>query len=191
MSILTHPLTYADLKRIRETRKDRLELIEGEIIVSPSPSPVHQRVTRRLNRILERVVIDTGLGEFFSAPLDVVLTDGTIVQPDIMVVIRERIGIITDDGIEGSPDFVAEVLSPTNRAYDRLVKRSLYALYGVPEYWLIDPERKQVTIYSDLVDGRYRSEHVAGDTAVSATIPNLSVELTALFAEPFADRREP
>lgn len=188
MSTLTRPLTYADLKRLRETSKDRLELIEGEIIVSPSPSPVHQRVARRLNRILERVVIDSGLGEYFSAPLDVVLTDGTIVQPDIVVVFRERSGIITDDGIEGSPDFVAVVLSPTNRAYDRLVKRGLYALHGVPEYWLVDPERKHVTIYSDLVDGRYRSEHVAGDTAVSATIPGLSVNVAALFAPPFADR---
>jgi Uma2 family endonuclease len=187
MSILSHPLTYADLKQARETSNDRLELIEGEIWVSPSPSPGHQRVTRRLNRILESVIIDAKLGEFFSAPLDVVLTDGTIVQPDIMIVLRERTHIIAEDVIAGAPDFVAEVLSPTNRAYDRLVKRSLYALHGVREYWLVDPERQQISIYSNLIDGQYRSEQVVSDTAVSATIAGLSVNVAALFAPPYTD----
>lgn len=187
MAILSRPLTYADLKQARETSNDRLELIEGEIWVSPSPSPGHQRVTRRLNRILEAVVIDGKLGEFFSAPLDVVLDEGTIVQPDIMIVLRERTSIITEDEISGAPDFVAEVLSPSNRAYDRLVKRSLYALHGVREYWLVDPERQQITIYNNLSDGQYRNEHVVSETAVSATIPGLSVSVAALFAPPYAD----
>ena len=187
MSTIAKPLTYSDLQKIRERSDDRLELIEGELCVSPSPSPEHQRITRRLNRILDHVVIDSGLGEYFSAPLDVVLADGIVVQPDIMIVIRERSPIVTDNEIAGAPDFIAEIMSPTNRAYDRLVKRSLYALHGVPEYWLVDPQRQQITIFSDLVDGQYRSELISVDTAVSATVRGLSVSVAGLFSPPFTD----
>lgn len=178
----TNPLTYDDLQRMREETLDRLELIGGELFVTPAPSSPHQRVVRRLNRLLEDVIIDAGAGEYFFAPYDVRLADGTIVQPDIVAVLRERASIITEDRIEGVPDFIVEVISPSTGAYDRRLKRDLYAQHGVPEYWLIDPDAKTVTIYSDPQEGRYQAEATTSDSAVSATIPGLSADLKALFA---------
>jgi Uma2 family endonuclease len=181
MAIRSRPLTYTDLQRVRETRDERLELIEGEIIVTPSPSPMHQRVSRRLHRLLEQAIIDTGLGEFFSAPLDIHLAPLTVLQPDLVVLLRDRANFVTQSNVVGPPSLVIEIVSPSTHHYDLVVKRDLYAHYGVPEYWLVDPEQSTVTIYTDPQDGRYRGEYATKDVAVSVTIPSLSAELAELF----------
>jgi len=182
MAIQSRSLTYDDLERMRETRHDRLELIDGELFVTPSPTTIHQRVIRRLHRLLEEAIIEAGIGEFFPAPYDVKLADGSIVQPDLVAVLTERFALIATDGIEGVPDFIVEVVSPSSKTHDRVRKRELYARHGVSEYWLVDPDAKTVTIYSDPQDGRYQTAQTVSEVAVSATIPELSADLKALFA---------
>lgn len=186
MSTVPQTLTYEDLERARDASNDRFELIEGELFVTPSPTTIHQRVIRRLHHLLKEAIIDAGVGEFFSAPYDVKLADGSIVQPDLVAVLTERFSLIAADGIEGVPDFIVEVVSPSSKTYDRVRKRDLYARHGVSEYWLVDPDARGVTIFSDPQQGRYRSERAIRDTAVSGLIPGLSVDLMALFA-PFPD----
>ena len=90
--------------------------------------------------------------------------------------------ILANPGIEGAPDLVAEIVSPTTHVRDRVQKRDLYARYGVPEFWLVDPEARQIDIYSDPVDGRYLREQIADGDAVSATIPGLSADVVQFFA---------
>ena len=90
MAIQSQPLTYDDLERMGETRDERLELIEGELVVTPSPTTIHQRVIRRLHHLLEKAIIEAGVGEFFPAPYDVKLADGSIVQPDLVAVLTDR-----------------------------------------------------------------------------------------------------
>ena len=75
-----------------------------------------------------------------------------------------------------------EIVSPSSATRDRVTKRNLYARYGVPEYWLVDPDAKNVTVFSDPQDGRYQAEQTVSDVAISATIPELSADLKALFA---------
>jgi Uma2 family endonuclease len=182
MAIQSRSLTYDDLQRMRTTRDERLELIDGELFVTPSPTTIHQRVIRRLHRLLERAIIEAAVGEFFPAPYDVKLADGSIVQPDLVAVLTERFPLVAADKIEGVPDFIIEVLSPSSKTHDRIRKRDLYARHGVPEYWLVDPDARSVTIFSDPRDGRYRAEQMTSDVAISATIPQLSADLKALFA---------
>lgn len=177
----SQPLTYADLERLRERRDERLELIDGELVVTPSPTPMHQRVSRRLHRLLEQFIIDANLGEFFGAPLDVHLASDTVVQPDLIVVLNDRSLLVTERNVEGPPSLVIEIISPSTRHIDRGVKRDVYARYGVPEYWLIDPEHESVTIFSDPNAGQYRSQSIPTSTVNSATIPALSVDLKRLF----------
>ncbi len=83
-------LTYDDLQRLRETRDERLELIDGELIVTPSPSPMHQRVSSRLHRLLEQFIIDARIRRVFDAPLDVYLAVDTVLQPDLIVLLKDR-----------------------------------------------------------------------------------------------------
>jgi Uma2 family endonuclease len=99
-----------------------------------------------------------------------------------VAVLTERFPLVAADKIEGVPDFIIEVLSPSSKTHDRIRKRDLYARHGVPEYWLVDPDARSVTIFSDPRDGRYRAEQMTSDVAISATIPQLSADLKALFA---------
>jgi Uma2 family endonuclease len=186
MSILSHPLTYADLERAREASNDRLELIEGEIYVSPSPSPKHQLILHRLDVLLDRAVVETELGIVMSAPLDTFLDDQNVFQPDLIILLQERSQLFGSTKIEGPPSLAIEIISPSTGIRDRRTKRDLYARFGVPEYWIVDPSAQEITIYSSPHHGRYEVERVASDVAASATIPGLSINLAALFAPPFA-----
>ncbi|MGH2616468.1 MAG: Uma2 family endonuclease [Thermomicrobiales bacterium] len=182
MSVLSHSLTYADLLRERETRDERLELIEGEIVVTPSPSLMHQIVILRLAVILDKVIVEPGLGLVIVAPFDVYLDEENVPQPDVMVVLPDRLHVLASAKLESAPSLAIEVISPSSATKDRVTKRNLYARHGVPEYWIVDSDARTITIFSDPRDGRYHAQTVASEVAVSATIPGLSVDLAALFA---------
>jgi Uma2 family endonuclease len=182
MAIQSRPLTYEDLERLRETRDERLELIEGELFVTPAPSLSHQEVSANCYSWLRRAIAETGRGRVYYAPVDVRLAANTIIQPDLVVVLSDRLDILTRPRIEGAPSLIIEIVSPSTTTYDRVTKRGVYARYGVPEYWLVDFETWSVTVFSDPRGGRYQLENEYGDTAVSATIPGLSVASADLFA---------
>lgn len=181
MSILSHPLTVADLERERACRDERLELIEGEIVVTPSPSMWHQLISHRLAVVLDRAVVETNLGIVLAAPLDVVFDEFTVLQPDLFVLFHQREQWLESSTVERAPDFAIEILSPSTSARDRGVRRDLYARFGVQEYWLIDPDARSVTACSDMHNGRYRTEVTTNDVTVSASIAGHSVDLAALF----------
>jgi Uma2 family endonuclease len=181
MAIQSRSLTFEDLQRMRETRDERLELIDGELFVTPLPSPLHQDISGNLYTLFRSVVFESGRGRVYFAPLDVRLAENTIVQPDLVVILSDR-SVLTEARVEGAPSLAVEIISPSTSDYDRVTKRNLYAQYGVPEYWLVDPDAKTVTIFSDPRDGRYQTEQRVSDVAISATIPELSADLKALFA---------
>jgi Uma2 family endonuclease len=182
MAIQSRSLTYEDLQRTRATSDEHFELIEGEIIVTPSPSLMHQIIVHRRDVLLDRAVVETGLGLVIGAPFDVYLDERNVPQPDLMVVLWDHAQVLGSARMESAPSLVVEIISPSSATKDRVTKRSLYARYGVPEYWLVDPEAKTITIFSEPRHNRYHAESVSSTTAVSATIPGLSVDLKALFA---------
>ena len=182
MSIQPRLLTFEDLERLREETTDRLELIDGELYVTPSPTPLHQFVSGRLEFLFQQRVRELGYGLVFDAPLDVRLATRTIVQPDLIIVLPDRRPIVTGARVEGAPSLVVEIASPSTRALDRVTKRATYAWYGVPEYWLVDPDAGTVTVCSDPREGHYRNERVTTDNAVSEIVPGLSVDLAELFS---------
>jgi Uma2 family endonuclease len=182
MAIQSRPLTYDDLPRMRETRDERLELIDGELFVTPSPSPMHQDISGNLYTLFRNVVFESGRGRAYYAPLDVRLDENTVVQPDLIIILSDRSPVLTTARVEGVPSLADEIISPSTSAYDRVTKRDVYAQFSVPEYWLVDPEAETVTIFSDPQDGRYQTEQTVSDVAISATIPELSADLKALFA---------
>jgi Uma2 family endonuclease len=122
----------------------RYEIHEGELSMTPAPSPQHQMITGKLFSLLYAHVTSQGIGEVLLSPLDVILSDVSIVQPDIVYVDRTRLDRISKRGVEGAPTLTIEVLSPTTTLIDRTSTHQLYAKYGVPFFWLIDPASRSI-----------------------------------------------
>ena len=140
-------LTYRDYAALPDDGK-RYEIHDGELLEMAAPTPPHQIVSANLGDILRAHVKARGLGLVLYAPLDVILSDRpgatTILQPDIIFLERERRGLISQRAIEGPPTLVVEILSPSTAMIDRTRKRELYARYGVPNYWLVDIEARDI-----------------------------------------------
>ena len=173
-------LTYEDYASLPDD--ERRELIDGELLPMPSPKEIHQRLLLLLGARWLWFVLERGLGAVYTAPFDVILSATNVVQPDLIFVSSARAHIITEDNIRGAPDLLVEILSPSTAGYDRTTKRELYARYGVPEYWLIDPYAKIVTVLTLGVDG-YDTYAVfgEGDILTSPTLAGFALNLSELF----------
>jgi Uma2 family endonuclease len=146
MATTSTRLTYADLVAMPEDGK-RHELIDGEHYVTPSPTTRHQLVLAHLHLDLGGYVETNGLGQVFFAPLDVILSDYDVVEPDLLFVATERLERIGRAYIHAAPDLAVEVLSPGTRKIDATKKLRLYEKFGVAEYWMIDPEAEWVEVH--------------------------------------------
>lgn len=162
----------------------RYELIDGEIFMTPSPNRKHQKAVGNIYMALREYVDARGLGEVYVAPFDVVFGEHDAVQPDVLIVSRDRLGIITPLFVYGAPDLVVEVLSPSNIRFDRERKRSAYATAGVKELWYIDPKTETAEILNLGSDGDYRLTHsvCAEELILSETLPGFSLPLRRVFA---------
>lgn len=140
-------LTYQDYAALPDDGK-RYEIHDGELSVTAAPAPLHQIVSANLFTILRAHVSARGLGLVLYAPIDAILSDTpeatTILQPDIVFLDRQRRSLISQRAIEGPPTLVIEILSPSTAAIDRTRKRELYARYGVPYYWLVDVDARDI-----------------------------------------------
>lgn len=174
-------LTYKDLETFPDDGK-RYEIIDGELYVSAAPSRWHQRLSGWFHRLLHEAVEVTGWGEVYYAPLDVLFSAESIVQPDLLVIRRERLHIFHNNRFEGPPDIVVEIVSPSNPTYDEVSKAKLYAAYGVLKYWLADPDTRRFRMLA-LRDGQYVEIEPVDDLYHSAVVPGLAVDPAALFAE--------
>jgi Uma2 family endonuclease len=172
--------TYQDYLQLPEDK--RYEILDGELNMVPAPNMRHQRLLLEIFDVLFHHVRERKLGEVFIAPCDVVLSDGTVVQPDILFVSKERLGIIGEANITGAPDLVVEILSPSTGQRDLGIKRNLYARYGVREYWIVDPESKTVEVLAWAETG-YRTEAFVPETSIlkSSLFPDLNLSLTEIF----------
>ena len=140
--------TYEDYKRLPDDGW-RYEVIEGELVMTPAPRTQHQVVSANLEFAMMNLARSKRLGQVLHAPIDVRLGDlANPVQPDILFICQERLDIIQKDWIEGAPDLIVEILSPGNWIDDRRTKYRVYALAGVREYWIIDPDKRQIEIFA-------------------------------------------
>ncbi len=172
-------LAYEDYARLPDD--ERCELIDGELIPMPSPKWLHQLMQSEIFRPLINFVYERGLGKVVTSPMDVILSDFNVVQPDVIFVSNARAHII-GDYVHGAPDLVVEILSPSTADYDRTTKRELYERYGVPEYWLVDPYAKTITILRMDADGyNVHAVYGEGDTLSSPTLAGFSLNLSELF----------
>jgi Uma2 family endonuclease len=166
---------YPDLAALPDDRT-RYEIIDGELFEMPSPTLAHARAIMALIRLLLPLLDRLG-GTLFTAPLDVFFAGADPVQPDLVALLPGSRSRPVHRGVEGPPDLLIEVLSPSNRAHDQARKRELYARGGVREYWIVDPEQRVI----EVIDGRGVTVHRldAGSEPVlrSPLLGELSVSL--------------
>ncbi len=159
---------------------NRYELLDGRVHVTPAPSPHHQRVSKRLQRLLEGYFEASGLGEVFNAPIDVILARHDVVQPDLVVVTDPS--QVSARAVEGAPALVVEVLSPTTTSYDRTTKAQRYATLGVAHYWIVDPASRTIECFR-LHEAAYISVAAFGaaDTLTHPDFPDLRFDLADVW----------
>ncbi len=176
---LKRKLDYSDYVATPDDGK-RYEIVDGDLYVTPSPTPTHQRVSQRLERQLEDYFHRRAIGEVFHAPIDLILSDHDIFVPDVLVVSNPA--LVSRRGIEGPPVLVVEILSPSTRAQDRGVKARRYAELGIAHYWIVDPEEGRIEFHR-LTEGCYRCvREAAGDGTVDDLgWDGLAIDLTALW----------
>src|SRR4030042_1138434 len=172
--------TYEDYLKTPED--ERYELIEGELLRTPAPIPRHQRISRELEFELLRFVKANDLGEVIYAPCDVYLDNENVVQPDILLISKERLSIIGEKNIQGAPDIVIEIISENTAYRDLVQKKKLYARFGVKEYWIVIPGEELVEIYTLKVNTYmlYKT-YSKDDTLESSLLKELKIALKGIF----------
>lgn len=172
--------TYEDYRNAPEDK--RYELLDGDLVMTPAPGVRHQRVVRKLGTLLTFHIERCKAGEIFFPPCDVVLSDTDVVQPDLLFVSNERAHLVTDENIQGAPDLVVEILSPSTAERDQTFKRSLYAKHGVKEYWLVDTDAKTVTVlFHDDNGFTLAGAYGEGQVLTSLTLTEFSMDPAEIF----------
>jgi Uma2 family endonuclease len=173
-------VTYADYLKTPEGGK--FQLIGGELIEMTSPSIYHQELVLSFVTEFRTFLNKDKIGKVFVAPLDVYFSETEVYQPDILLLLSDSFSKIKENKIEGSPDLIVEVLSPSTAYYDLKHKKSIYEKKGVKEYWIVDPIDKTVEIW-DNKNGKFylASELSKTDTAKSNLLTGLEIKLSEVF----------
>lgn len=175
-------LTYEDYTRLTPPDSGNYELHNGNIVFMPSPSPIHQAVSSTLHILIGGYVMQHQLGKLFAAPLDTQLSEYDLVQPDLLFIAKHRLSIIGEKKIDGAPDLVVEILSPSNDTKEMSYKKYVYETAGVQEYWLVNLEKQTITQY-ELVENELRWQRTLtkADTLESVVLSGFSLALDTLF----------
>jgi Uma2 family endonuclease len=178
-------LTYDDFVLFPDDGK-RHELIDGEHYVTPSPNMKHQAVSGNLHGLIWNYLKQHAVGKVYPAPLDVVFSHFDVVEPDLLYVSEARREVLTATNVQGAPDLVVEIGSPSTRRRDEKLKHQLYERFNVTEYWVVDPDVDVVRVYR-LQDGKYlRAQELSldhGDVLTTPLLPGLELPLSEIFAE--------
>lgn len=177
------PFTY-EIYAAMPSDGRRWELIDGDFEVNPAPSTRHQTVSRRLQYELMTAIEIPGHGQVFNAPVDVILSNTNVIQPDLCIVGSDQEHIISERGIEGPPDIVVEILSPGTSTLDRRVKHALYARFGVGEYWVVEPTSGRIDVHH-LESDQYAvvARLDRSSTLKTPRFPEVHVELYKVFRD--------
>jgi Uma2 family endonuclease len=158
------------------------ELLNGHIVKKQAPSPMHQKAVVKITTLIENYITEKDLGDCYTSPVDVFFDTYNNTQPDILFIKKDRLFIVTEHGIEGHPDLIVEVLSPSTYRNDRVGKKKLYCEFGVSEYWIVDPIYKTVDIYSlENSDYTLTSSAIESGEIESKTLTDFKIDIEKIF----------
>ncbi|HEV8393143.1 MAG TPA: Uma2 family endonuclease [Vicinamibacterales bacterium] len=180
-------LTYDDFLLFPDDGQ-RHELIDGEHYVTASPNMKHQRVSGNLHFLIRSWLEQHPVGQIFFAPFDVVFTRYDVVEPDLLYMSHTRAkDVLTAANVQGVPELVIEIGSPSTRKRDETIKRRLYEREGVLEYWVVDPDIDVIRIYRRENGAFARARELsaeAGDVLTTPLFDGLELPLARVFEEP-------
>lgn len=182
--IKEQPFTYDDYAQLPDDGK-RYEVAGGVLeVLAPAPTPKHQVIISEMLSILKNCCQSEYI--ILASPIDLILSNTEVRQPDLIMVQRNRLNIITERGIEGIPDLVAEILSPHSVKRDKQSKLKVYEKYQIPEYWIVDPGNESLEQY--VLNGKYELLNVyeREETVQSDHLPCVSFTM-AQIVDPAAD----
>jgi Uma2 family endonuclease len=181
MPLVQQKWTYAEMHE-KLPPETRAEVVDNELYMSPAPSAEHQRLLKKIFRLLDGFVEAKGLGEVNIAPFDVILEEDNVVQPDLFFVATEKRNAITNGGLQGAPDLIVEILTPSSFFRDTVQKKDLYEAFGVGEYWIADPANRVIEVFT-LVGEKYQLHaFLAGSgTITSARLSGLEINAQSVF----------
>ena len=161
---------------------NRYELIDGELILVPRPRFKHQRIRLQIANFFVNFLEQNPIGEVVYE-VDVHLGD-KVVAPDVLFISKERLHIIEELNIQGAPDLVVEVLSPSTASYDKKIKSKLYFKNGVKEFWLVDPDQQLVEVLiAEEKQWRWAGVFDREDILTTELLPGLEVKLAEVFRD--------
>jgi len=174
--------TYADYAILPEGAP--YQLIGGKLVMTPAPTTYHQIICMRLEGKILNFITERDLGLVLFAPVDVYFEEQETYQPDIIFIVKERLPIIEHARINGAPDLVVEILSPSTAYYDLKKKARIYARHGVREYWIIDPEDKSIEIHVGQKEKFGLNQRIEENGKIkSLVLDGLEIEVRDIFAE--------
>lgn len=181
-SLIAEKLKVADFLEMEGEPGFIYELINGEIVKKGAPNPKHQLASGELFAQLHAFIRKKKLGTIMTAPLDVFMGEYNALQPDLLFVAKAREEIITSNGVEGAPDLIVEILSPSTMKHDRGSKMKIYRQHQVREYWIVDPKNQSIEVYQ-LKNNEYdlASFAVEEGEITSEVLPGLSLAVTSIF----------
>lgn len=175
--------TYEEYRTLPENGR-HYQVVDGDLIMSPAPTTRHQHILASIFVELWGFAKSRRRGVVLCSPLDVILSEDNVVQPDIVYVSNKRRSIVVREGFRGTPDLCVEILSPSNRDLDLNAKRLLYARFGLPELWIVDPDANTLHLF------RLHENHQAplkvfgaNDTLTSRLLPGFSLALNEVFGK--------
>lgn len=174
----SHKLRYEHYVLFPDDGK-RHEIIDGEHYMNPAQSIKHQSVSKHLQYQLYTKIELAGLGQFYSAPVDVQLSEFDVVQPDLVIVLNKNFRKITPTKIKVAPDLIVEILSPSTAENDQTLKKQLYERSGVSEYWIVDPFDQKVDQFV-LVDGKYVLQPPTNEVPLSI-VSGVTIDLEKIW----------
>lgn len=175
-------LTYEDYAALPDVEGVRYELVDGVLeLLTPSPTSKHQMISARMQFLLTQTCDEDYL--ILNAPMDVILSPYEVRQPDLIMVHRSRISIVSKRGIEGPPDLVVEILSPHSVKRDKVGKLKTYEKYGIPEFWIVEASGTYLEQYV-LKDAKYELVEVfTGEEPVrSERLPCVSFTMNDILS---------
>ncbi|NMB13334.1 MAG: Uma2 family endonuclease [Firmicutes bacterium] len=175
--------TYDDYLKLPNEELYHYEILDGVLIKEPAPTTLHQRVSYRLQRLLGDYFWEKDPdGEIFSAPIDLTLSNTNVIQPDL-VYIPGSSPIVEKQRINGIPELVVEIISPSTQSKDRITKAGIYSRLGVPHYWIVDPIEQTIEAFKLAGIGEYAlaSSAKGSDVFTHPDCPGLAIELAVLW----------
>lgn len=183
MTTALHLYTWDDIKDLPESH-GRTEIVDGDLVISPTPNGPHQGICTELGCSLGLFIEQHELGEFYSCALHTILDTHVHYEPDLCFVSKDRLDIIQENYIDGPPDLIIEVISEGNRTHDTVVKFGHYEKYGVKEYWLVDQRDRLIAVHS-LRNGQYErlGAFAPGDTLQTEILKGLTLDPAYVFPD--------